>query len=300
MIVFPDSSLRVSRVGMLCPGAAGPMTLDRVTPASSQNGMATDYHGRWARRCFDDTLGAWRKSCGIPRPSSASRACVAAATLARAILSGGSWDARRLGVITASTTSAAAAALAFERRGLTESWACVDPLLLPSTLLSALATQVAASVGAKAFAISFPLGALGVFHALETAGLALKEGEADAVIVIAADEQTELQRVAHQALNWLPVPAEGAGALLLERGQGPTQLEFVSCGGAVLPALPREWEQAPRRAVVCEFPQPALGSAAVVDAVWEEYTTAASRLVVSLETPDLGCACAGFRFRGSS
>lgn len=196
--------------------------------------------------------------------------------------------------MTASTSSASWCAVNFETRGLTESWELVDPLLLPSTLPSALATQVAMSVGARGFAVSFLVGLLGVFHAIEAAVLGLARGDADVVLVVAAEEQTVVQRTAHGHLNWEPTPGEFAGALALERGTNRGyRVGFVSHGASDDPVIPDDCAADPRYDSRSRHHRPSLQCGTAFRAILDAALSRRPRVVVTGSVPGQGSASLG-------
>jgi hypothetical protein len=132
----------------------------------------------------------------------------------------------------------------FEMRGLTEGWHVVDPLLLPSTLPSALPTQVAMALGAKALSLACAGGVLGIFHAIEIAALTLLRADADAVLVVSAEEQTRVQRDAYERLGWTPVPGEFAIGFAAARGSHGRRLGFIAYSDPRDPVVPDDWSAA--------------------------------------------------------
>ena len=250
-----------------------------------------------ARSTFGSRIEGWRRQSGIPRPSSAARASVAAATVCRPLLAAGRWDASQLGIVTASTTSATATAVNFETRGLREGWDSVDPLLLPSTLPSALASQVSMALGARGFALSCLVGLLGVFHAVEAAALGLIRGDADVTLVVVAEEQTEVQSIAHATLNDLALEGEFAGALALERGAtSQNRLCFVGYAENRNDAVPAEWRNAPHYHVSASHTTPSMQSSGAFRTLVRALLEQHPRVVVTGTVSDLGTACIGFEW----
>jgi hypothetical protein len=293
-LLEPSVAIHIPMLAMLEPGDDAPVIVDLKggdgTPAAAQ--------GLWSGSREFETLGdvvdSWRRKSGIPRPSSAARASVAAATVCRPLVEAGGWDRARLGVVTASTSSAAWSAVNFETRGLAEGWDLVDPLLLPSTLPSALATQVAAAVGARGFAFSFLVGLLGVFHAIEAAMIGLARGDADAVLVVVAEEQTFVQRAAHELLGWEPTPGEFAGALVLERDTGRGhRVGFLGQGDPAGPVVPEGWVTSPRYEVRSEHRGPSLRCSAAFRVIGDALLAQQPRAVVIGSVPGLGYASLG-------
>jgi hypothetical protein len=272
-----------------------------MEPGAQEPALAVVGSGAWPAEedseqglgSFEAAVASWRRKSGIPRPSYAARAAVAAATVCRPVAQAGGWRPVRLGVVTASTSAAAWTAVQFEMRGLTEGWTAVDPLLLPSTLQSAMATQVAMAAGARAFALACTTGLLGVFLALEAAVLGLERGDADAVLVVVADERTEIQEDSHRTLGWLPVPGEFAGVLALERGAARgARLGFLGYGDGG--AVPPGWEAAPRFETEAPFRGGSMQSGRAFRAIRRALAANEPRVVAAVAAPGEGCASAGF------
>lgn len=226
-------------------------------------------------------LDSLRRRCGIPRPSTASRSAVAAAVACRALLPALPPNAR-LSIATVSTTSAIGAATEFEARGLRESWSSVDPLLLPSTLPSALATQLAMALGAHASAVSCTIGLLGMFHAIESALHSLSSGDTDVALVVSSEERSGVQEVAHRRLGWLSVPSEHAGVLALRRGSpGDCRIGFLSYGEHDLAdCIPEGWRDAPVTEVVSALGSQSMQGAAAFQAIRSRLIAGHGRSVV--------------------
>lgn len=294
LILEPSIQVNIRRLGLLLPGNDSPVLYD-LNRKDLQPLSVVECPSTQEPRSFGDAVDLWRRKSGIPRPSSAARACIAAATVCRKLVDAGQWNPARLAIVTASTSSATAMAVNFETRGLTESWSAVDPLLLPSTLFSALATQIAMAVGARGFAMSCVVGLLGVFHAVEAAIHGLTRRDVDAVLVVASEEQTLVQRSAHEVLGWLPTPRETAGALALERDtrQG-YRVAFVAYGDTLDVPIPPGWETASRRELRTPFPEPSMQSGAMFAIICEALLTQESRVIVTGDAAGLGSASVGF------
>lgn len=291
LILRPSIEIAVTRLAAIPRGYAEPLV---ATPGTDMVALAAAVASAEATS-YEGEVDGWRRRCGIPRPSSAARSCVAAALACRALVERLTVDPARLGVATASTTSATATAARFETRGVVEGWGAVDPLLLPSTLLSAIATQVAAAAGAKAFATAFETGLLGFFHAVEAAIHGLVRRDADAVLVVVADERTDVQRTAQRRIGGARLPPEQVGSLALERGAGAgRRLAFLAYGEPLDDGVLAGWEHAPRHEITSAPPEPVLQSGAVLTAVMAALASDAPRVLVRGTVPGLGSASLGF------
>lgn len=289
--LYLEPPLALTQLALLEPGDAGVRLLD-LNAASVLHPAAPD------QASFGAELDSWRKACGIPRPSSASRASVLGATVCRALLQHTGWAPSRLGIASASTTSSTWCAVDFDSRGLTEGWHAVNPLLLPSTLPSALPTQIAMALGAQGCVLAFETGLLGVFHALEAAVLSLLRGDADTMLVVAADECSAVQREAHQALHQRPPPAEFCGAMAVTRDLGKgLKLCFISYSGDDEAVLPDGWHDAPRYVARAPAFPPSMQNGAALRTVAEAALAHHARALVIGHAPRLGSAAIGLEWQ---
>ena len=288
LILRPPIDLIIPRLAVLQPGLDTPKV---IRPGTDDDGDIPTPTARASEEIFGDAVDAWRRRSGIPRPSSAASASITAALVSRSLLAAGQWNPDRVAVVTASTTSAAWTAVRFEMRGLTEGWHAVDPLLLPSTLPSALPTQVAMALGAKALSLACAGGVLGIFNAIEIAALTLLRADADAVLIVSAEEQTPVQRDAHECLGWTPVPGEFAIGFAAVRGGHGMRLGFIAYGDPRDNVVPGDWSAAPRFTVADAHGTSSIES---VRTMTKALTACHDRVVVSGTDPRLGGASIGF------
>lgn len=296
MILTPAAQINVPSLAILRPGSDQPFWADPARARDAAEPDNGDGDPGASAATFGAAIDGWRRKCGIPRPSSAARACVSAATACRPLLDHGDWGSKRLAVVTASTTSAAATAVKFEMRGLTEGWNAVDPLLLPSTLLSALPTQVAMAVRAHGFAFTCGTGLLGAFHAVECAIHGLCRGDADIALVVGSEELTPVQHLGYEVLGWGPAPGEFAGVITLERAtRRGYRVEFVAYGSdPAAPPLPLGWDAVPQYRLAAPRPQTAMQNGAAVRLICSALLGRHERVAVSGYVPGLGSASVGF------
>lgn len=308
--LYLEPPLVLTRLALLEPGDTTVRLLDLAAAPVPHVASAASAASP-ASICFGAELDSWRKACGIPRPSSVSRASVLGATVCGALQQSAGWTPSRLGIASASTTSATWCAVDFDSRGLSEGWHAVNPLLLPSTLPSALPTQIAMALGAQGCVLAFETGLLGVFHALEAAALSLLRGDADTMLVVAADECTDVQREAHQALHQQPPPAEFCGAMALERSNpnpnsherehkhehdSDLTLRFISYSGDDTPLLPDGWHDAPRYLAQAPAFPPSMQNGTALRAIVEAALAHHPRALVIGQVPRLGCATIGLEW----
>lgn len=288
LILRPPVDLIISMLALLEPGQELP-TVTR--PGSDGEECPAANAVEPSGPSFGAAIDAWRRQSGIPRPSSVARANITAALVCRSLLAEGQWNPSRVAVVAASATSAASTAVRFEMRGLTEGWHAVDPLLLPSTLLSALPTQVAMALGARALAVACAGGLLGVFNAIEIAALTLLRDDADAVFVVLSEEQTPVQQVAHERLGWAPVPGEFASGFVMRRGGQGVRLGFIAYGNSAGQLIPEDWAGVPRLNVAAAHGGPSIES---VHAFASALSSRHDRVVVTGTDSRLGGASVGF------
>jgi hypothetical protein len=207
----------------------------------------------------------------------------------------GKWNSARLAIVSASTSSATAVAVNFETRGLSEGWNAVDPLLLPSTLPSALATQLAMAVGANGFALSCDTGLLGTFHAIEAAIAGLTRGDCDVALVVVSEEQTDVQRYSHEVLGWLPTPGEIAGVLSLERDTNRGfRIGFLSYGNSFDAPIPEGWQDVPQYSVRAPHTGPSMQNGNALRGIIAALLSPHERVIVTGYVSGLGSSGVGF------
>ncbi len=132
-----------------------------------------------------------------------------------------------------------AGGLAYTRRFYHEAWqnpATASPLLFPETVFNATAGHIAAVLGAPGLNYTL-VGGMGiVVQALATAATWLLAGEADACLVVAAEELDWLAADGHRLFSRSVVAAEGAGALYLKPASDEPTTPLLA--GIDLPCLP--------------------------------------------------------------
>lgn len=191
------------------------------------------------------------RSSGVARARSAAKATLWAALLGKSLLAtvpGQARQGERVGVAVASSSSITPVAWEFETVGLLKGWNKTDTLLLPSSIPSAIATQISAAFQTHAAAIAFQDGLWGMCAAMEHAHLSFLNQRADHFAVIAADEVCTIQCRALAALGDLRPWTDGAsGVLLSKEANGPGEWQLALCGivkeGQAL-ELPSEWGSA--------------------------------------------------------
>lgn len=192
------------------------------------------------------------RGSGVTRARSAAKATVYSALLARKLLDTAAarpgYHGDRAGVAIASGSSITPIAWKFETAGLRHGWDRTDTLLLPSSIPSAITTQVSAALDTHAAAIAFQDGLLGVCAALEYAHLSFLHRRSDCFLVMGADEVSRVQCDALAALDdrrpWL----DGASGMVLGRGPNTDEdWQLTLCANVSAdrpPALPADWSLA--------------------------------------------------------
>ena len=149
------------------------------------------------------------------------------------------------------------------------------------------------SLGAKSFAVSFVVGLLGVFHAIEAAVLGLVRGDADVVLVVAAEEQTIVQRTAHELMAGRPrpesFPAPGVGTK--QSARIPNR--FYKLWRFKRRRIPEDRDLATRYEVRSEHRGPSLQSSTAFRAISNALLARQQRVVVTGFVQRLGCASVG-------
>ncbi len=161
-----------------------------------------------------------RESGAVARPRScASSTLMACASISHSVplLAERGLSPSRCGIVVVTTTSTPQVTLDYELRACQEGWDRANPLLVPATIPSAIATHASATIGAKAFALTLLDGSTGVIDALLLAEWSLRSDRCDACLIIAVDEVSEIQACAWEALGKRRVMKPGAVTLLVVR-----------------------------------------------------------------------------------
>ncbi len=166
----------------------------------------------------------WRLRPRFRRASPISHFMVEAASQALEAQPG--IDRSRLGMIYATSVGCSLYSVRFYRQFQKEGRRFASPLLFPETVTNSPLSHLASEFNTGGPVYS-QIGDKSCWsNALRTASCWLKNGDADSVLVIGAEEFEPHELDAFRAMRWLDRPytrpfAEGAGALLLARGAHP-------------------------------------------------------------------------------
>jgi hypothetical protein len=198
---------------------------------------------------FGDKIKRLRQLSSIPRARSASTTAVCGAIVAKALLDHYHERGLRVGITAVSTTASAGLAYDFECRGMVEGWDLIDPLVLPNTIPSALATQIAIACNTKGYAFTYVDGVAGLINAVQFSSSSIMNGQVDAGLVICAEEIHYVQQQAYIIMNRKVPSFEGAAGILLS-GNAEKSAQWKIClfGQSVQDdervVLPDQWKDA--------------------------------------------------------
>lgn len=240
------------------------------------------------------------RSSGIARARSAAKSTVFAALLGKELLGLikdiPGYDGGQVGV---AITSSAITPIAweFEKVGLERGWLKTDTMLLPSSIPSAIATQVSAALGIHATAIAFQDGAFGFCAAFEQVHLSFIHGRSQYFLLMGAEELCEVQHRALLELNENRPKVDGAAGLLLtKRPKTTSDWQLGLCENmSTKMVLPSPWDDVmPFR---LRFPSHlALFSSLFVPyALQQAFSVDSDRIVFICEMPVRGSYVLGFQ-----
>ncbi|MFC4274392.1 hypothetical protein [Achromobacter aloeverae] len=254
---------------------------------------------------------------GVARARSAAKSTVYAALLGRRLLDTvaprDGYHGDHVGVAVASGSTITPIAWDFETTGLRKGWRKTDTLLLPSSIPSAIATQVSAALDTHAAALAFQDGALGVCAAFEYAHLAFAHRRADYFLVMGADEVSQIQGDALAALGDTRPVLNGASGLVLGRtphGDQDWQLRLcahvdrnagdVGVAGDVGAMLPGDWPLAVSRDIGIKDNPTLFTAPLLAYALHDLLRHAGRKAVLTCRLPGRGAYVLGFSRRKSN
>jgi hypothetical protein len=181
---------------------------------------------------------------------------------------------------------------------LHEGWELIDPLGLPNTIPSALATQLAIAFDLRAFAVAYLDGMLGFFHAIEFASYAILQNRTDMALVIGAEEITPVQELAHAALGRAITVCAGATGLVLTNCSQEAEWRIGLLGQGIegdgRAAVPSHWQDAEMMVIRCSDNLPTLLSLAPAFAIDEVLQRGERRAILFCVVPAFGWRAVGF------
>lgn len=162
------------------------------------------------------------KASGVARARNAARSTVFAALLAQDFIKHVNelpgFDPDRVVIGVCNCSASAAISWEYETEGVTQGWDKTNTMLMPSSLPSAIGTQVSAAIKTHAAAITFLDDILGMCSAFEYTYTSFFHNRADHAFIIAAEEYSVAHGMVLSHLGRpLPEARDGAAGVLLSR-----------------------------------------------------------------------------------
>jgi len=260
----------------------------------------------------DAAFTRWQKEARLRRASPISLFLIEAAeqALTEAGLSGE--ERKRTGIVAAFSTGSLVYSRRFFEAVIRQGRKAASPALFPETVFNSPLSHVAATLGLGGAAYALVGDETAWIAALKTAWLWIRQGEADQVLVLGAEEFDAVILDTYRAAGWLGrnsplLPSEGAGAVLVRRARtadeaairGGTdgqiyhnrrQLEAAGKlmmadhpdGARILPTAARHWPRKIEDAVTSRFRKVGqeasyLGEAFAASASWHTLRALALR-----------------------
>lgn len=149
-----------------------------------------------------DVPFAIRKKSGVPRSRSASKATIFASILGGEFIKHSHASGENIGIACVSSSSTLPVAWEFESAGVRDGWSKTDTMLLPSSIPSAISTQIAAAHNLHATALTFLDGIMGACSALEYATLCFHYQRAQEILLLCAEEVSPPHQIAVRHINY--------------------------------------------------------------------------------------------------
>lgn len=252
------------------------------------------------RELTADLPASFLRSSKAPRARYAARSALFAANLAQALCG---FIPRRdmisddVAVSVAASFPTAATCLEFETGGVAHGWENANTMLLPSSILSAVSTQLSGALGIHAAAVTFTNGIFGFCCAVEHAHLLFFHERADFCLAIGAEEVCAAQLEAMKALRVSGDVIDGASGILLSRSAMPGSWRLRICGNHAPGesfSLPAEWDDASRLSI--ELTDDDLFATATLApfAIWQLAAGDKNKAVFQCVAPALGQFVLGF------
>lgn len=162
------------------------------------------------------------KASGVARARNAARSTIFAALIAHDFIKHVNglpgFDPDRVVIGVCNCSASAAISWEYETEGVTLGWEMTNTMLMPSSLPSALGTQVSSAIKTHAAAITFLDDILGMCSAFEYTHLSFFHNRADHAFIIAAEEySTPHDKVIAHLNRPLPEARDGGAGVLLSR-----------------------------------------------------------------------------------
>lgn len=105
--------------------------------------------------------------------------------------------------------------------------AMASPILFPETVFNAPSSHISAMIGSSSPNDSLIADSSGFFTGIDLAAEWIERGDVDACLIVASEEIDWLSAEGLCLYSKRYLPAEGAGAIYLEPGEGPIQLRHL-------------------------------------------------------------------------
>ncbi|KFF67589.1 hypothetical protein IW01_14670 [Pectobacterium brasiliense] len=192
---------------------AAPCTFNASSDVILQDGI---------ERGVVDVPFAIRKKSGVARSRSASKATIFASMLGTEFIKYCRASGEDIGIACVSSSSTLPIAWEFESAGVRDGWNETDTMLLPSSIPSAISTQIAAAHNLHATALTFLDGMMGACSALEYSALCFHYQRAQEILLLCAEEVSPPHQIAAEHINYTHAGLlfNGASGIVLS---APTQ-----------------------------------------------------------------------------
>jgi|GEM_PF-2022867 len=246
------------------------------------------------------------RSSGVARARSAAKATIFAALLSKQLLnivSGhNGYHADNVGIAVASSSATIPIAWSFEAIGVQKGWDKTDTMLLPSSIPSAITTQISAALDTHASAIAFQDGILGICAAIEYAYLSFLHHRAKYFLIIGVDEICHMQCNALVALSDTRPHMDGASGLILtDTRSSMDDWQLLMYGQLVKDEpleLSDEWLNATTVTVEMESGITLFSAPIFSYALHNLFLRSNYKCVLICKLPERGCCVLGFQQSG--
>jgi len=298
--------LAVIGKGAVSPAGVGIAALER-TPQPTETPFLDGSGKTWPVLKVDlkdPAFTRWQKEPRLRRASPISLFLIEAAEQALAEAGLSLEERKRTGIVAAFSTGSLVYSRRFFESMIRQGRKAASPALFPETVFNSPLSHVAATLGLGGAAYALVGDETAWIAALKAAWLWLRQGEADQVLVLGAEEFDAVILDTYRAAGWLGRksslhPSEGAGAVLVRLARkddeaviaagtdgqvyrNPRQLEAAGKqmladhpdGTRLLPTASRHWPQKIEEALTSRFHKigkeaPYLGESFAASASWQ-------------------------------
>ena len=200
-----------------------------------------------------DLPPSFLKSSKVSRARNAAKSTIFAANLAHALFDhipkDESFEPDMVAINVSANSATTAVCWDFEIDGVTRGWEKTNTMLLPSSIPSAISTQISASLNIHASAVTFMHGILGFYNAIEHTYLMFHHNRADHCLVLGAEEFCQVQLESTQKEGKFRKLVDGASGILLSKKSVPGGWKIALCGNVApdtTPNIPESWQNVTR------------------------------------------------------